>query len=81
MSALSRRSIVASAAALPALAVPAAVAAAVEPDPIFAVVERERLLEAAYQARCAYEDECKGIIELPRVGPDDRRTPEMASLA
>jgi len=38
MSALSRRSLVASAAALPALAVPAAACASVEPDPIFAVI-------------------------------------------
>jgi hypothetical protein len=43
MSALSRRSIVASAAALPALAVPAAATAAVAPDPIF---RRSRLTKA-----------------------------------
>jgi hypothetical protein len=48
MSELSRRSIVASAAALPALAVPAvAVAAAAEPDPIFAAIERWRELDVA----------------------------------
>jgi hypothetical protein len=63
MSALSRRSIVASAAALPALAVPAVVSAAIEPDPIYAVIERDRLLEAAFQARCAYEDELEGIAK------------------
>jgi hypothetical protein len=41
MSALSRRSLVAGAAALPALAVPAiTVAAIAEPDPIFAAIER-----------------------------------------
>jgi hypothetical protein len=51
MSALSQRSIVASAAALRALAVPAVVSATVEPDPIFAVIERDRLLEATFQAR------------------------------
>jgi hypothetical protein len=79
MSALSRRSIVASAAALPALAVPAVVSAAVEPDPIYAVIEKDRLLEVAFQARCAYEDgpDCRGI-ELQRAAPDDDRTPEMA---
>jgi hypothetical protein len=40
MSALSRRSLVTSTAALPALAVPAiAVAACAEPDPVFAAIE------------------------------------------
>jgi hypothetical protein len=39
MSNLSRRSIVASAAALPALAVPAVALASVEPDPIYAAIE------------------------------------------
>ena len=39
MSNLSRRSIVASAAALPALAVPALAIASIEPDPIFAAIE------------------------------------------
>ena len=38
MSNLSRRSLVTSAAALPALAVPAVASAAIEPDPTFAVI-------------------------------------------
>ena len=45
MSNLSRRSLVASAASLPALAVPAvavAVAASAEPDPIYAAIEEHR---------------------------------------
>jgi hypothetical protein len=42
MSKLSRRSLVTSAAALPALTVPAVVAASAEPDPIFAAIESHR---------------------------------------
>jgi hypothetical protein len=42
MSKLSRRSLVESAAALPALAVPAVAVAAIEPDPIFAAVETHK---------------------------------------
>lgn len=42
MSHLSRRSLVTSAAALPALAVPAVVMASIEPDPIFAAIEAYR---------------------------------------
>jgi hypothetical protein len=51
MSDLSRRSLVTSAAALPALAVPAvAVAAAAEPDPIFAALKRFELADLAEKA-------------------------------
>ena len=58
MSILSRRSLVTSAAALPALAVPAvAAAASSEPDPIFAAIEKERALNTAFLARCHYEDD------------------------
>ena len=42
MSNLSRRSLVTNAAALPALAVPAAALASTEPDPIFAVIEAHK---------------------------------------
>jgi hypothetical protein len=49
MSALSRRSIVASAAALPALAVPAVALAAAEPDPIYAAIEAHRVAYAAWE--------------------------------
>jgi hypothetical protein len=48
MSALSRRSLVASTAALPALAVPAAVSAAIEPDPIYAAIEAHRIAYIAW---------------------------------
>jgi hypothetical protein len=69
MSNLSRRSLVASAAALPALAVPAvAIAATAEPDPIFAAIEKFRTPEVAWLARCQYEEE-RGID-----------TPELAAL-
>jgi hypothetical protein len=44
MSNLSRRSLVSSAAALPALAVPAVALASVEPDPIYAAIEEYRHL-------------------------------------
>jgi hypothetical protein len=57
MSALSRRSLVTSAAALPALAVPAvAVAACAEPDPIYAAIEA--CLEAE---RRTYAEACRGL--------------------
>jgi hypothetical protein len=60
MSALSRRSIVASAAALPALAVPAVVSAAVEPDPIFAAIEVHRKALAAWSATLKASDGVNG---------------------
>lgn len=57
MSNLSRRSLVTSAAALPALAVPAvAVAASAEPDPIYAAIEKFRHADEAAMARFIYED-------------------------
>jgi hypothetical protein len=46
----SRRAILAGAATLPALAVPTAVAASAEPDPIFAAIERSRRAEADFGA-------------------------------
>ena len=61
---LSRRSLVASAAALPALSVPAAaVAACAEPDPIFAAIEQ-------WKEACAIEQACKDARDyenLPRL--------------
>jgi hypothetical protein len=54
---LSRRPLVATAAALQALAVPAvAIAATAEPDPVFAAIEAYRNAEAAFIARSEYED-------------------------
>jgi hypothetical protein len=53
MPALSRRHLVTSAAALPALAVPAvAIAAAAEPDPIFALIDQWKEAVAAEEAIC-----------------------------
>jgi hypothetical protein len=48
----SRRAILASAAALPALAIPIALATA-EPDPIFALIEEHKSANAAYAAALA----------------------------
>ena len=77
---LSRRHLVTTAAALPALAMPAVAALAHEPDPIFAAIEKYRALDAAFIARCYYED---GLAESgqklsPAAG--DHRTPEMVVL-
>lgn len=58
MSTLSRRSLVTSAAALPALAMPvAAETLAHEPNPIFAAIEKQRVADAAFITRCYYEDD------------------------
>jgi hypothetical protein len=60
MSNLSRRSLVASAVALPALAVPAVAIASVEPDPIFAALKAHDAAAeaetAGYEARSNAED-------------------------
>jgi hypothetical protein len=70
---LSRRHLVTTAAALPALAVPAAAETLNhEPDPIFAAIEKYRALDAAFIARCHYED------ELPPA-PGTSQTPEMVA--
>jgi hypothetical protein len=55
MSKLSRRTLVTSAAALPALTVPAVVAASAEPDPIFAAIERHRSAWVDWSAAVEYE--------------------------
>jgi hypothetical protein len=81
MSALSRRSLVTSAAALPALAVPA-VAALAEPDPIYAAIEKDRALYAAFIARCDYEGglEKSGVKLVPGPGEGEYgRTFEMVA--
>jgi len=81
MSTLSRRSIVASAAAaLPALAVPAVALASTEPDPIFAAIEKERALNTAFLARCRYEDDLvEAGVKLAPASGEDSRTPEMVA--
>jgi hypothetical protein len=79
-SALSRRNLVTSAAALPALAVPAvAVAALAEPDPIYAAIEKYRIAEDAFLARCEYEDDLEKAGQKLTLAPDDHRTPEMVA--
>ena len=82
MSKLSRRTLVTSAAALPALAVPAAAASlSVAPDPVFAAIERDRALEAAFIARSDYEEDF--WLEHRRKlepAPGDWRTAEMVSV-
>jgi hypothetical protein len=57
---MSRRSIVASAAALPALAVPAVVSAAVEHDPIYAAIEVHRKALAVWSATLKASDGVNG---------------------
>jgi hypothetical protein len=81
MSNLSRRSLVAGAATIPAaVALPIAVQAATEPDPAFAAVERCATLEKAFTARCTYEDDlAEAGQELPPA-PGDHRTREMVEI-
>jgi hypothetical protein len=77
---LSRRHLVTTAAALPALVMPAAAdTLAHEPDPIFAAIEKERALDAAFIARCYYEDALAGSGCKLSPAPDDSRTPEMVA--
>ena len=70
MSILSRRTLVAAAATLPALAVPGAAnaAAVAEPDPIFAAIEEYRKGEAEFVALCATLSDVRALIEkhLPK---------------
>jgi hypothetical protein len=79
---LSRRHLVTTAAALPALAVPAAAGTfAHEPDPIFAAIEKYRALDAAFIARCYYEDDLAASgHKLPPAPGEYSRTPEMVAL-
>jgi hypothetical protein len=82
MANLSRRSLVTTAAALPALAMPAVAIAATgeSDDPVFAAIEKARATHKAFMSRCLYEDSCEeaGIELAP--APDDHRTSEMAAL-
>ena len=61
---LSRRAIVAGAASVPALAVPAIALASTEPDPIFAAIERHRAAATAWLM--AVHIEFSTEAELPR---------------
>jgi hypothetical protein len=81
---LSRRAIMSSAAALPALAVLPAIASgalAHEPDPIFAAIEKHRALDVAFIARCHYEDDlAESGYKLSPAPGEFSRTPEMVAL-
>jgi hypothetical protein len=75
----SRRAILAGAAVLPALAVPAFAAASIKDDPTFAAVDRARKGEEEFLALARSEDAAEGGgIKLDKA-PDDHRTPEMVA--
>jgi hypothetical protein len=83
---LSRRTIMHSVAVLSAIAVLPAIAsgaAAHEPDPIFAAIKKYRASDAAFIARCEYENHLEEFGddygEL-RPAPGDYRTPKMVAL-
>jgi hypothetical protein len=84
MSDLSRRSLVATAAALPALAGATTFtltrARGSEPDPIFAVIEKCRAIDAAFDTRCLYEEDLEEADIKLEPAPDDHRTPEIVAL-
>ena len=74
---LSRRSLVTSAAALPALAVPAvAVAACAKPDPIFAAIEALRNTKAEWLEHLEFENDLAAVIPWGRhyCGRDEEST-------
>ena len=78
---LSRRHLVTTAAALPALAMPAAAGTlAYEPDPIFAAIEKDRAADVAYYARSDYENDLEESGHKLTPAADDHRTPEMVAL-
>jgi hypothetical protein len=75
MSNMNRRAILAGAATLPAISIPALGS---EPDPAFAAIEAYKTAFDAFIARCRYEDDL-GRVKL-EPAPDDFRTPEMVAL-
>jgi hypothetical protein len=78
---LSRRHLVTTAAALPALAVPAgAYTLAHEPDPSFAAIEKYRASNVAYNARSDYENDLAESGHKLPPAPDDWRTPELVAV-
>jgi hypothetical protein len=80
MSHLSRRTLVAGAAAMPVAAIPIATQAQAGPDPIFAVIEKHRVLEAAFFALAEHEDALQGAgHELIPAPGEYSRTPEMVA--
>jgi hypothetical protein len=77
---LSRRHLVTTAAALPALAVPAVAAFAHEPDPIFAAIEKDRALDEAFFARLHYEDNLAASGHKLPQAPGRAQTSEMIAV-
>jgi hypothetical protein len=81
---MSRRALVAGAVTVPAatvLASPIAAARAdVEPDPIYAVIEKYRATHAAFLALADYEDDQEESGHQLILAPDDHRTPEMVAI-
>jgi hypothetical protein len=79
MQTTSRRTLLAGAAALPVLAVPAFAATSIKDDPTFAAVDRARKGEEEFLALARSEDAAGGAgIKLDKA-PDDYRTPEMVA--
>jgi hypothetical protein len=74
-----RRHLIAGAAMLPALAVPAFAATSIKDDPTFAAIDRARKGNKEFLALAKREDEAEAAdIKLDEV-PDDYRTPEMVA--
>jgi hypothetical protein len=74
-----RRAILAGAAALPVLAVPALAATSIKDDPAFAAIDHARKCEEEFLALARREDAAEGAgIKLDKA-PDDHRTPEMVA--
>ena len=76
---LSRRALVTSAAALPALAMPAAaLAVPAEPDPAFVAIEKYRALDEAFLAKARHEGELRAAgVKLVSAEGEYGRTAEM----
>jgi hypothetical protein len=81
---MSRRALVAGVAAVPAATVlaPPIIAATADagPDPIYAVIEKYRIVHAAFLARCRYEDDQEKLGNELILALDDCRTPEMVAI-
>jgi hypothetical protein len=76
---MNRRAILAGA-ATSTVVLPAIAAPVLEPDPIFGAIEAYTLNDAAFLARCYYEEDLEGRGTKLVPAPDDSRTPEMVAL-
>ena len=75
----SRRAVLAGAAVLPVLVVPALAVTSIKDDPAFAAIDRARKAEKDFLALARREDAAEGAgIKLDKA-PDDHRTPEMVA--